>query len=785
MRKILAFVACSMMVFSLGFTSLPSSFNLLVGWLGPVFGTSIHVLLSMIFILFGDPVFYPTLIAMWVGTGLLCGLIVRRRLGTASSAVLIFSAMFFVMAVAALRVIEIATEIGFSELFSVLPPLPPGATLGTILSAPIVGEIYGFLQGSQAPLTGDFAPLMWIVASNSVKNLALVVLSCLAGCELGKRVEPLLSQKISKRRRLRDEVEGGGGRVGAPKLSGGSLKSSRVALLLLLSILVGSMIFSPSGTLDEPYYAEGILGFVDTDGTAYLISAFLDSDMFSNHIDLSASQFENAVLSILVSHEARAATLSGVLPSLQGGMPMSDSQPFLGDMGRFYEALPETIFLIVYIEEDADLARSKADMAASSFSEIFDAPLSYLASIPQEIEIGGSMYNAVFLIYYSDAPLIEVGHHIMDLLPTHRDGLVDLMDSSYGKGVFNPHETGISADGTVMTVGFFSPGVILNLLGATDSELPEFFKMLLPSSTAPVPMLGLFSYWANRYHSSSFDHTFSIAELLDHTDPIRFSPEATVSVLLTVAPNAKIEDGAVTTQPNVAKVVTSVDLASPESKPVLDVIQNMEESVTLSLISVESGSPISPEDLTVNFVEVLPLNLRVEKIIEVDEFDIDRRLEVTVKVINDDDADAAENVTLDDSVMLQYYGSSVEVVEGAIARSWSRIAAGSSETHTYSITFKREGVYTLPSAAVTYNYMDKTYDAESDYVYVNVRPPPLPSLLISGIPSSWGVLTRTIDRVQGLKGSGSTILASITAAVLGVLSSFEYRNLRRWIVKRK
>ncbi|MFQ6095848.1 MAG: hypothetical protein ACE5NN_06865, partial [Candidatus Bathyarchaeia archaeon] len=566
--------------------------------------------------------------------------------------------------------------------------------------------------------------------------------------------------------------------------SGGPVKPSLMALLLV-NILVASMIPWASGRPDEPYYAEGMLGFVDSNGTAYLVSAFLDSEMFSEYIDLSAPQFENAVVGVVVSQETSVATLSGFLPSLLGGMPMSGFQSLLGGFGKFYEALPETIFLIAYIDEDADAARSKADMAASSFSEILDAPLSYLASIPQEIEIEGSTYDAVFLIYYSDVSFTEVGNDVIDLLPNNRDGFADLIDSPYADGVFTPHETGISADGTIMTVGFVSPNVILDLLGATDSELPEFLRMLLPSSTVPTPMLGLFSYWLNRYHSSSFNHIFSIPELLNYTRPIRFSPEAALSVLLTVAPNAAIEDGKVTAQPNVVKVVTSVDLDSPEFKPVLEVIQGLNESAALNLICVERGSSILPKDLAVNFVEVLPLNLRVEKTIAVEELDIGWRLEVTVKVINEDETDPAENVFLDDTAMLQYYGSSVEVVDGATTRRWPRIPRGSSETHTYSIIFKREGLYTLPSAVATYDYMGRTYDAGSNYVYVNVRPPPLLSIIVSGIPSGWGVLARAIDRVGGLQGSGSMILASITAAILGVLSFFEYRNVRRWIAGRK
>jgi len=77
--------------------------------------------------------------------------------------------------------------------------------------------------------------------------------------------------------------------------------------------------------------------------------------------------------------------------------------------------------------------------------------------------------------------------------------------------------------------------------------------------------------------------------------------------------------------------------------------------------------------------------------------------------------------------------------------------------------------------------VSNTYSAKSNYIYVKVRPSPLPNLLLSAVPSAWGVLVRTLDRVPSLRGSGFLILSCLTIAILGVLSFNEYRNLRKWI----
>jgi len=466
-------------------------------------------------------------------------------------------------------------------------------------------------------------------------------------------------------------------------------------------------------------------------------------------------------------------------------MPMDIPQSFLQNITRYYELVPRTLFLSVYIEEDVNVARQKADLAASSFSRSFGASLGYLASFAQELKTDGTTHNIVFFVYQSDAPLSMVGRSIMNALPLHRGGLADLINSAYESGIFTPHKTRMSANGTVMMVGFFSSSTIQNLLEAVGSEMLVPIRMILPSSTTPTPMLCVFSYWINRFHSSSFLHPFNINELLNNTKPIRFSPSAALSFILTAAPNAAIEDGKVTPQQPIVNVITTANLNKTEFKPALEVIQSLNETVFLTLSFVEEGSSILPEELTVNFIQVLPLNLRVEKVITVNEAEVGQIVDVTVRVINMDD-DAAENVTLDDSLSLQYYGlSSVELVKGNLTHAWSQISENSSRTHTYSIMLKKEGIYTLPSAEVNYNYTSNAYSAKSNYIYMRVRPPPLPNLLLSGISSAWGVLARTLDRITSLRGSGSIILSSLTIAILGVLSFVEYRNFRKWIKTRK
>ncbi len=48
----------------------PTGFNVIVSWLSPLFGTSLRIALSQIFVLLGDPFVYSTLFILWIARGL-------------------------------------------------------------------------------------------------------------------------------------------------------------------------------------------------------------------------------------------------------------------------------------------------------------------------------------------------------------------------------------------------------------------------------------------------------------------------------------------------------------------------------------------------------------------------------------------------------------------------------------------------------------------------------------------------------------------------------------------
>jgi len=787
MRKILAFILCFFLSFSLGLYFTPHSFNLLIGWLSPLFGTSLHVLLSMIFLLFGDPFKFMTLISVWTLVGIICGIIVRRRVGSFFSAWTVYGALFSVVIIAVLRIVEIATELGLIEnprqILTILPPLPPGASLGIILSAPIIGEIYESMQGisfSSFSSPMEIAlPILGTIGLNIAKNLVILFVSSLIGCEIGKAIEKLLTRKTrsSQTSNLKAEIHAGTVRI--------TRKVVKLVLAFLpLVILVSSSFILTSAEINQEnsYYAEGAFVFATPDGTAYLASAFVDSEMSLNGIDLTRPEFQDALLGVLICHDTSAATLPPILtsPMLLGVLPSRVPSETLQNMMRYYEMIPRTVFVIVYIGIDADTARERADVAAADFSSAFDTSLDYLIMFSKDVRIEEENRAVTFLVYHAITTLEEIGQNMMNSLPTNRKGLAASIDSAYEAGIFTPHSTSISANGTVIAVGFFSSPMISSIIEDIGSGPHEIIRFVLPNTTRPTPMIGLFSYWINRLHSSPFNQTLSINDLLNITDPIEFSPEADISIIAAILPNVTIQDGQIISQTPIVSIITSANLSSSEFEPFQLVVQKLSKIVNVEINEIPPGATLPSEILTVNFMQVFPLNLKVEKEVSAYEVDIGQRIEVTIKVTNYD-SDPALNVVLNDSLVRDYYGPRVLEVIGNLTKEWTQIPGNSSKIHTYSIMLKNEGIYTLPSAEVTYKFANQTFTRKSNEVYVTVRTPQLSSLLLTGIPEAWNTLVRMIDKIPRLQGKGSLILSSSTLIIAGLIAFNEYRNIKRWL----
>ncbi|HDI52941.1 MAG TPA: hypothetical protein ENF89_02185, partial [Candidatus Bathyarchaeota archaeon] len=144
MRKLLAYPLCVLLAFTLGYLLLHPALRMIADWLTPLLGSSFFTLIVSAYLTLGDPLAYRELLLIWVLTGILCGVIIRRRLGGISTAIGIYSTISAFMGLSLYNIIQRARDLslmGGGELLTAIPPLPRGLTIAHLMEAPIIGPL--------------------------------------------------------------------------------------------------------------------------------------------------------------------------------------------------------------------------------------------------------------------------------------------------------------------------------------------------------------------------------------------------------------------------------------------------------------------------------------------------------------------------------------------------------------------------------------------------------------------------------------------------------------------
>ncbi len=773
MKKIIAVILCWFLALGLGFSLLPDSYNLIAGWLGPVFGTPLRILLSTVYLLFVDPIAYTTLIFIWAVVGFIGGLIIRKRIGSVLSMLPVYAGQFLIVSLSGFRIFEIIQEWevfqqpSIENIMGFLPPIPPRVSLDSILSAPIINDFISRLPSDFSSFGLDMivGTVLSTIVLNIIKNIVIICFSALVGCEMGKFIVRLMRERgVMERLMSRNRS--------TVKLQKKILKKPLLLLVLLLLAVTTSI--TPSGQVDGgSYYSEVIVGGVIPDGTAYTASLFLDMELSLGGISLTDSAFTGAVAALLISQETTTATLPPFLldPAILSEiLPSNFPSEVLGELTRYYDLLFPTMFIIIYIDVDAVTASQRATEAAVAFSSAFDISLK---AIPMAISLE---FGSHIFIYYSSDALVTTADSIMSTLQMNRGGMTGFIKTAYDSGVLIPGEHPDAANGTIMFTGFLRTSSLLEIMGEVGGDEMEALTTFIPDIENPLGVMGMVSYWLDKYHSSTFNFNFSINDLLGISEAISFSTIANISTALIVVPNATVNElGEVPLNP-ILKLFTTAPI-------VFETIETLQEIFNIEIFyytpeNVSSGVIIDPELITLAFTQLFNIDIQVEKTLSFPEIDLNEEIVVTI-IITNDDTDPIKNVKLDDSLSLTFYSDSANLVEGALTKEWSEIPGGSSMSHSYKIMFSREGVYTLSPAGVSYNYTGDLFLVPSNSAYITVHSPSFFQVVATGIPYAWNLAVRGLDMIPGVGGNGKIILIGIVVVSLGSLALNEYRGFRK------
>jgi len=732
LRKIAAVILGVLTVFSYGYTYLPKSLNLIGNWLSPILGASFYVLLSTIFLLFANPTTNLVLLGLWLGVGVLIGFLTRRKRAALASGILIFTILHLILGLSIVKVLLNITSLGFKLDPKLLPPFPQELSTTTILSAPVIGEIYPKIidlisKGGFTGLPDLLNTIINVILKNWVLNLSILLASSIVFAHI---FDMLTKRFLSKKTEV--------WRVRLAKF-----------FVVFLCLATFSSIFGFTTVMATPpntnYYAENLIGGVLPDGTAIASMIFFHDLNLTEFVSKEKPAFDQLVAAVLTTQKFQPNTLSRLLKGLNVSIP---------NLSTFTALIPDTLFIVVYNGTDQNLLELRADTVASLFSKRFSVSLTPIFSTSKRFGEGrGGLYVKV---YQSFEPFSLVKDKVVKALPTNFGGLTSVMYLAYKNGRIIPEASPKSANGTVLWVGLIDfSSLPLERLGKTEA-----FEKIDPSKYLPrktVWINGFFSYWVGYMHSSPKTHEFNPNELLGYNQSLPLSNQAVFSNIIVLTPTKTTPEK----QPTInVSLITTLEIPK-EAIP---------QNITLTKVS--KGSVINPSIITSTFSYVFPAQLKVIKTVKLKD---NNNVEITIRVLNKDDKPII-NVVVDDSQALIPYKTSIEKTLTPIFKC-EKIEGNSEKVFTYSVLAKNPGTYTFLPATVTYTSEGLEFSSSSNMAHVTLPKPSIFTLMVDG----YLFVGSLFNYIPGFQNYGLTIFTLIVLGIIALIIFNEYRGLKKQV----
>lgn len=735
MRKLIAYSLCALTSLALGYTFLHPTFRAIADWLAPMLGPSILTLLISAYLLFGDPLRFRALLLIWTLTGIICGILIRRRLGGVSTAIGIYSTVSAFMSLSLYNLLLRAQELGIlkgGNPLEVIPPLPRELTMTHIMEAPIIGSllerISGLIGGGglspesfKELLTTLLTQFLTPIFISSTENLIVVAGASLIGVEMGKLVERGFTPWSEALR--------------------GRLRRGAVTLLL---ILIASLTVSSIPLHGEEVYVENLIAVADEVGRGYVAALFLDTSVSVEGIRIESTEAEGLLTSIIITHE-------GILELLSEVMEEMGTNGF--DPSSIINLAPPTLLLTIYLDTPLEVAERRSSILVSTVSQYLGIELHRLISIMREINATEGPNLLYLSVHISSINVDTLSERYLDLLPSEKGGLAEVIINAYQGGEITPEG---SADGVLLLAGFINPSTLLKYLPMEKLGTPGLMDLILPGIDGVLRISGLFSYWEKGVHSPSTIHTLNLAELLG-VEELSLSTKADISNLLILVINTTRGE------PIYGRIMTTIPLESIPTGMELEILPR--------------GATLTATQLEVSFRATIPPYVEVVKTVSPNIVDKGDEVTVTVTVKNQGE-EAIYDVYLNDSESLFHYPLSTAVI-GEMKGRWPSIEPGGSRSITYRVTLSSGGIYTLGPALLNYRWGGKTFTTVSGSQEVKVRQPPPHYIIVGMFASIWMDIAHLLDPFTG--GRGVLAMQLITVTVIVILAFQEIRNVRRWL----
>lgn len=745
-----------MAALTIGFAVVHPTFLFVADWLGPTLGSSLLNVLTIVYIILGDPMKFTVLLALWGGVAFLAGVIIRRRVGSIVTVLLVLVVLLAMLGINLLDVGFTASRIfeSFegSNPLDALPPLPEGLTFVDLYEAPIVGDlaekVLGAMQGGRPE--NPMSIVYGIVSSLAVGvfiKIAVMIGGALAGVEVGKLLEPAV-MPFSESIRM--------GLGGKPRGAAPIPTLKEAISLLTIALILGSALFpNPAivGAAGEEFYTETILGFADPSGRAYVGDLFASSETPFGGISGS----EGLLVSVIASHE-------GVKEIVAEFMGSDES------LGSFANVIPETLMIAVYIDVPPETAGPQSEGIADAFSEAYQVDLTQLMAlnVPFSLGEGPDSPQLTIVLYQSGAEIGDLASTYLDQF-LDKGGLVELISEASSNGRIVPQTTPDSADGGALFSGFVNVELLKEYVPAEYlQKVSEYFPV---DEWEQMVFSGSVSFWDHGVESVGEGQGLDLLDLLGVDDAPSFSDDSEISLVLLAAPNGTDIGG--DDVPNL-KITTNM----PEDDNRLAALYRALEMLGLiDIATPEVSLDHSAFEIEVSGV-ILPLNIEVIKVASPSSPKPNSIVEVTVTVTNHDSA-PMRDVTLDDSATIARYPYSSRLVGGSTSGQWSEIGPGESRSISYSVKIGDGGIYSFTPAQIEYLHEAEEFSDASRGLETRVERPSALGFGMGSLASTGRAASNLLGEVVG--GGGSTLGLGAVSVVVLVFAFLEFMNLRKWL----
>jgi hypothetical protein len=154
-RKLIGLTVGFLLMIVLAFYLLSPEYDAIIRWLAPYLGPWLRFALMFLILIFADSFTFPTLLIIWVVTGIIAGLLTRSYWGAIPVAISIFALTFLMLVVGfagvLLPLFMGGLDIDFAAFFAAIPS---DVSILDILSAPVIGPIIEMILGGVGDLFG-------------------------------------------------------------------------------------------------------------------------------------------------------------------------------------------------------------------------------------------------------------------------------------------------------------------------------------------------------------------------------------------------------------------------------------------------------------------------------------------------------------------------------------------------------------------------------------------------------------------------------------------------------